>query len=103
MKGRFFLTSFSYHKGCALNRRNAFLFWSVGTEIFKRQAVGCVQRFSSDAYKCSWFTFTKKKNRNEMEKRICFAGSILKIHFIFLAVIFRNIFLVAFRLGFSVY
>lgn len=41
MKGRFF----SYHKGCALNRRNAFLFWSVGTEILRGKQLGVFSVF----------------------------------------------------------
>lgn len=44
MKGRFFFF-FSYHKGCALNRRNAFLFWSVGTEILRGKQLGVFSVF----------------------------------------------------------
>lgn len=50
---------FPYHKGCALNRRNAFLFWSVGTEILRGKQLGVFSVFQVMLYiKCSFmFTF----------------------------------------------
>lgn len=58
---------FSYHKGCALNRRNAFLFWSVGTEILRGKQLGVFSVFQVMLLFCSFMFTSKIETRREKD------------------------------------